>query len=72
MIAVGVSTVGTTDGSTFELSGENLALYSDLEGGISVLLMGISGDCEDGVRIIYSDLNTGGTTFTDDVECTLT
>jgi hypothetical protein len=71
-IREGVFTSGTTDGSTFGLSGENLAFCGDLEGGISVLPMSISGDCGDGVEIIYGDLNTGATAFTGNVECTLT
>jgi hypothetical protein len=71
VIREGVFTLGTTDGSTYTFGGENLALCGDLEGGISVLPMSISGDCGDGVTIIYGDFNTGATNFAGNVECTL-
>jgi hypothetical protein len=71
-IREGVITIASTDGITFELGGEGLAFCGDLEGGISVLPMSISGDCGDGVTIRYGDLNKGEITFTGDVVCTLT
>jgi hypothetical protein len=71
-IREGVITFGTTDGNTYRLGGEGSAFCGDLEGGISVLPMSISGDCGDGVPIHYGDLNTGEITFIGEVECTLT
>ncbi len=72
IIREGVITLGTTDGSTYAFGGEGLAFCGDLEGGISVLPMGISGGCGDDVTILYSDPNSGGIDFTGNVECTIT
>jgi hypothetical protein len=73
IIREGVLTFGTTDGSTYSLSGgENVGLCNDAEGNLPVdVVMGISEDCGDDVTITYSDANTL-LTLTGNVDCTLT
>jgi hypothetical protein len=64
----GVITEGTTDGSTYTLSGENIFVCGSgltFEGEVT-----ISGDCGDDVTITYEDANSVAT-FTGDVDCTL-
>ncbi len=55
-----VLTFGTTDGSTYSLSGvENIGLCSDPEGNLPTdVAAGVAGDCGDDVTILYSDFWT--------------
>jgi hypothetical protein len=72
VIREGTLTFGTTDGSTFSLSGvENVGLCNDPEGNLPTdVAVGITGDCGDEVAILYSDFWTL-LTLTGNVECTL-
>jgi hypothetical protein len=64
----GTITDGTTDGSTFSLTGEGSSIcFAQPQTGEVT----ISGDCGDDVTITYEDTGASGT-FTGDVECTLT
>ena len=69
----GVLAFGTTDGSTFSLSGvENPGFCNDPDGVPPIdVAVGITGDCGDNVDILYSDFWTL-LTLTGNVECTLT
>ena len=69
-IAPGVITEGTTDGSTYTLSGEGLILCFSGPGNPILGETTISGDCGDDVTITYEDLATAAT-FTGDVDCAL-
>jgi len=73
IIREGVLTSGTTDGSTYSLSGgENVGLCNDPEGNLPTdVVVGLFGDCGDDVTITYSDFWTL-LTLTGNVECTLT
>jgi hypothetical protein len=63
----GTITDGTTDGSTFSLTGEGSSIcFAEPQTGEVT----ISGDCGDGVEIRYEDTGASGT-FTGDVDCTL-
>ena len=63
----GTITDGTTDGSTFSLTGEGSSLcFAEPQTGEVT----ISGDCGDDVTITYEDTGTSGT-LTGDVDCTL-
>ena len=66
----GVITEGTTDGSTYTLSGEGLSICGIGGGDSFIGETTISGDCGDDVTITYEDLATVAT-FTGDVDCAL-
>ena len=68
----GVLTDGTTDGSTYSLTGEGQALCFDPVIGPPPPTgeVTISGNCGDDVTINYDDVQASGP-FTGDVECTL-
>jgi hypothetical protein len=63
----GTITDGTTDGSTFSLTGEGSSIcFAEPQTGEVT----ISGDCGDDVTITYEDTGASGT-LTGDVDCTL-
>jgi len=66
----GVFTDGTTDGSTFSLTGEGEPICA-APGAPDVEVI-ISGDCGDDVTITYQDSEGENAQLIADVECTLT